>query len=67
MIIARLTPKTDPDGRRYLVGQTVSSWPLAVGTRLVLRRRGDEYVLLELATRAPDYVNTASFVSDESN
>lgn len=50
MIIARLHPATDPDGRKYLVGETVSAWPVPVGAPVLLLRVGNVY---ELSERAP--------------
>jgi hypothetical protein len=67
VIVARLSVQESPSGR-YLAGVTTSSWPLAVGTKLVLRRRGDEWELFELApraTRTPDDVSVRSFILEE--
>jgi hypothetical protein len=68
VIIARLKVETDPDGQRHLMGRTTSSWPLAVGTMVVLRRRSDEYELLELGERkcqTPTDQTLASFLEEE--
>jgi hypothetical protein len=68
MIIARLTPKTDPAGRKYLVGRTTSAWPLQVGVLVVLRKERDgSYALLELGPRSgtvPTREGLASFLED---
>jgi hypothetical protein len=53
MIVARLSVETGPDGHRYLAGVTTSSWPLAVGTPVVVRKESDgSYTILELAPRS---------------
>jgi hypothetical protein len=67
MIIARLTLRTDSQGKRHLVGRTTSSWAIPVGTVVVMRRVGDAYELAELAPRtirAPDETALASFLPD---
>lgn len=52
MIIARLTKKTDPEGKPYLAGKLTVNWHFTLGTPVVLRRVGDDYELLELAPRS---------------
>ena len=70
MIVARLRVETDPaTGHQRLVGRTVSNWPLAVGTLLVLRKRAGEYELLELGTRERrcDQQAVLSFCCDDDD
>lgn len=51
MIVARLTPTEDASGRRYLEGQTTSAWPLPLGTKLMLRKVGESYELVDCSER----------------
>ncbi len=66
MIVARLHVAQSPDGRKYMTGTTVSSWPLKAGVMLVLKRVGDVYELSELGPRdvrvSPEAI--AAFVGD---
>lgn len=52
MIVARLFPKTDEDGRRYLLGQLTVDYRFARGTRVILRKTPNgTFELMELAPR----------------
>jgi hypothetical protein len=69
MIIARLRVE-EHDGRRTLVGRITSNWPLAVGTLVVLKRRGDDYELMEVGERVcrpPDGQNELSFYLEDTD
>jgi hypothetical protein len=67
MILARLRVEESAAGR-HLIGRTVSSWDLPVGSMVLLKRDGDEYVLIELGDRkcrTPDDTTLASFIDEE--